>query len=186
MKKSNLLILFLMLTMNMVSCAQSSPAETSVKKQILKDESHLMATNDAEFGTFLKAMKTDSMIEKLELLSKFIRSNSEGNSLDEYTSKGLSFSNLKWYDSALVYFTLAININDKDPYLYYFRGDTYCKKHNFNKAIDDFTRAIRLDQSFYMAFYFRGICYYALGDVNKAMEDLTKTFKLVKASMKTA
>jgi len=155
MKKVSFLILALLFTISMVTCAQKYSNESTHKKQLLFDESPLLTTTDAEMGIFLKAMKTDSMIEKLELLSRFIQNNSDNNSLDEYTNKALAFTSLKRYDSAIYYFTLAINLNNRDPYLYYFRGDTYSKKHNFMKAIDDFTHAINLDQNFYMAFDIR-------------------------------
>ena len=186
MKKYILLVVPMLMLITIISCAQNTVKYWAGNRQLLKEESKCITTNETEMGAYLKAMKTDSIIEKMELLSKFMHSNSEGNSLEEYTSKGLSFNNLKQYDSALKYFTKALNLNDADPYLYYFRGDTYSKMHNYLKAIDDFSKAIHLDQSFNMAFYFRGMCYYAIGDVNKAMEDLSKTFKQVKASLKQA
>ena len=186
MKKITILIVSLTIIVCSMCCGQNNPAYNASAKNSLKYEAQSLPPNEADMSIFLKAMNTDSMIEKLELLSKFINTNADNNTLDEYTTKALAFTNLKLYDSALLYFTLAINLDSRDPYLYYFRGDTYTKKHNFQKAIEDFSSAIHFDPNFYMAYYYRGICYYAMGNVDKAMCDLSRTFKLVKASMKAA
>lgn len=172
--------------LNLISLSQNVCSEDLFKQHLLKECTACNSPNDADYGLFLKAMQTDSMFEKLKLLTQFVESNPENGLADEFTYRGLAFSNLKLYDSALVYFNQALKLNQNDAYLFYFRGDTYSHLHNYVKAINDFSKAIDLDQSMYMAFYFRGICYYVIGDVNKALEDISKTFLLVKQSNKTA
>jgi tetratricopeptide (TPR) repeat protein len=171
--------------MNLISLSQNVCCDDLLKQQLLKECTANISPNDADYAIYLKAMQTDSIFEKLKLLTKFVESNPENGLADEFIYRGLAFSNLKLYDSALVYFNQAIKLNQKDASFFYFRGDTYSHLHNYNKAINDFTQAIALDQSMYMAFYFRGICYYVLGDVNKAFDDISKTFQLVKLSNKT-
>jgi tetratricopeptide (TPR) repeat protein len=186
MRKNSILILAFTVVINIMTLAQNCALNNLSSKQIVYVNPQLKPSNDGDLKIYLSAIQTDSMNEMLDMLSKFINTNSSTISLDEYTKKGLSFNSLKNYDSALYYYSLAIKLSAHNPYLYYFRGDTYSNKHDYISAIDDFSSAIYLDQNFYMAYYFRGICFYALGDLNRAMEDISMTFKLVKASLKTA
>jgi tetratricopeptide (TPR) repeat protein len=186
MKKISIVIILFLFGVKVTSFSQNLSTEDLLKQQFCNECSASINPSDADYSMLLKAMQTDSMSDKLNLLTKFMESNHENGLADDFTYKGLVFNNLKQYDSALAYFNQAIKLNQADPFLFYFRGDTYSNLHNYIFAINDFSKAINLDQSMYMAFYFRGICYYVLGDVNKALNDISKTFQLLKASNKTA
>ncbi len=185
MKKITIICFVFLLGFTKYSCSQNNVSEMIFTNHLV-NQSQLNFGGGDEFASFLRPMQTDSMNDKIKLLNLFMNQNEDNKGIENIIYKALAYSNLKWYDSALVYFNEALILQDKDPYIYYFRGDTYCHMHKFSNAIDDFSRAILLDQNFYMAFYFRGLCYYAIGDVNKAMIDLSKTYKLVKASVKSA
>ncbi len=68
--------------------------------------------------------------------------------------------------------------NDADPREYYFRGNEYYEKGDYDKAIENYNMAIILNPSFMEAYFNRGLCYYNKKDYDKAIKNYTKAIEL--------
>jgi tetratricopeptide (TPR) repeat protein len=75
--------------------------------------------------------------------------------------------------SAIADYTEAIRLNPKDDSAFYFRGEAYRQKADYDRAIADYTEAIRLNpKDVFASYYARGGAYVDKGDYGHAISDL--------------
>jgi tetratricopeptide (TPR) repeat protein len=82
------------------------------------------------------------------------------------------------FDTAIGFYTKAIEMNPKFSYAYVSRAADYVKKGLYNEAIDDSNKAIELNQDFPPAYVNRGEAYYYKGQYDEAIKDTTKAIML--------
>ena len=78
----------------------------------------------------------------------------------------------------LVELSKALNRNDRDPKLYYERGNVRHDLGDLEAAIADYSKAIELDPSNSNAYYNRGLTHYDLGQYSQAVRDFDRVLKL--------
>ena len=61
---------------------------------------------------------------------------------------------------------------------YFYRGNAYADKGEYDKAIEDFDQAIALQPDLAEACYNRGIAYYYKGEYDRAIEDYDQAIEL--------
>jgi tetratricopeptide (TPR) repeat protein len=61
---------------------------------------------------------------------------------------------------------------------YYFRGNAYANKGDYDRAIADYDQAIRFKPGYATAYYNRGIVYAQKGDIDRAVADYDKAIQL--------
>ena len=79
---------------------------------------------------------------------------------------------------AIAKYIQAININPKNPDIYYKRGNFYYQQKKYQHAIADYTTAIKIKSNYKYAYYNRALSYYELGNYVEAITDLTQTLRL--------
>ena len=85
-----------------------------------------------------------------------------------YSNLGAEYMNKEKYDSALICYDKAIEIDSLDSYAYFNRAFTFIEKGNNQKAIDDFKSAISINSNY----KFRALSYTHIGDIyNKIGQD---------------
>ncbi len=82
------------------------------------------------------------------------------------------------FDAAINDYTKAIELNGKDPMMFFSRGMAHFNKKNFNPAIADFDKVIELDPTESMAYFNRGVALENVGNFEKSLADLKKAVEL--------
>lgn len=82
------------------------------------------------------------------------------------------------YEKAIEYLDRAININPKNPLLYYHKGDILGDIGKYKLALDSFTKAIKLNPDNADYHYAQGLAYYFLKDYKPALDSFAKAIKL--------
>ena len=81
---------------------------------------------------------------------------------------------VKNFNSAIIYYTKAIELDPKLTAAYNNRGNAYHNLKNYEVAIADYTKAIELDPKLAAAYNNRGNAYKSLGKNNEANADFAK------------
>ena len=71
---------------------------------------------------------------------------------------GISKSNIPDYYGAISDYSLAIEMNPTDPFVFLNRGSSKSLLKDYKGAIIDFNKAIELNPNYALAYYFRGTC----------------------------
>ena len=82
------------------------------------------------------------------------------------------------YDTAIVDYNKAIELNPKEPDIYFSRGLAYFNKQSYTPAIADFDKVIELDPKEAMAYFKRGNALEKMGNFEKALADYQKASEL--------
>jgi Flp pilus assembly protein TadD len=99
----------------------------------------------------------------------------------DYTAwnlKGLSYIELKQYDSAKICFQQAVKLNPDEAHFYSNWAKAYVGLGDFDKATRLYSTAILLDDAQPNFYINRSICYDQLGIEDKAREDFKKAQSL--------
>ena len=91
--------------------------------------------------------------------------------------RGVSYSERKNWEVAIVHYTEAIRLNPEYAEAYYNRGVAYHEKGEPDKAIEDYSGSIRLSPSA-VAYIRRAVTYQRQGDQAKADADFAKAKEL--------
>lgn len=92
--------------------------------------------------------------------------------------KGVSYSFQEEYETAIEYYTRAIELKPKFAPAYYSRGNAQFELANYLKALNDYSQAIEFESDFVEAYYNRGNTHVALGNWKEALADFTQTVRL--------
>lgn len=125
----------------------------------------LGAQNDAQnaFNDGVQQLKSKSFNEAQKSFSIAIEKGETQKGLKmSYIYKGFALNGLANYDSSIVCFTKAIEIDSLDPATYTDRGKTYSFKKDYSNAIKDFKKVLTIDSTGGQA----EAAYYYLGLVN--------------------
>ncbi len=95
----------------------------------------------------------------------------------DYFNKGNTDMGNGAYQSAIMYFSKAIELNPKDAQSY--GGRAFCKKSqkDYKGAIEDYTKAIEYQPNFSSAYSERGECKFGLNDFKGDIEDQDKAIQ---------
>ncbi|MCL2923639.1 MAG: tetratricopeptide repeat protein [Trichodesmium sp. MAG_R04] len=80
--------------------------------------------------------------------------------------------------TAIANYTKALQLNPKNPFIYYQRGNSYYSKKAYEKAIKDYTAGIKIKPNYKDAYYQRALIYYELDNNEKAITDLTQILRI--------
>ena len=75
-------------------------------------------------------------------------------------------------------FAVAIQLQPKNAYTYYNRGNLFAAEKNYTRAIADYTHAISLDPNMAQAYYNRAVAHFYSGDIKSAQSDLSHAGEL--------
>jgi len=90
---------------------------------------------------------------------------------------GKLHNNISATNSAIMYYTIAVDINNKFEAAYLGRGNTYYKIGDCRKALEDYTQYINLTES-PDGYVNRGAAYVCMGYVENAMNDLDRALAI--------
>ncbi len=82
------------------------------------------------------------------------------------------------YDTAITDYNKAIELNPKEPDVYFSRGLAHFNKLSYTPAIADFDKVIELDPKEAMAYFKRGNALEKTGNFEKALSDYQKAVEL--------
>ena len=82
------------------------------------------------------------------------------------------------YEAAITDYSKAIELNAKEPTIFFSRGIAYFNNKVFTSAIADFDKVIELDPKESMAYFKRGNALERIGNFEKALTDYQKTVEL--------
>jgi TonB family protein len=82
------------------------------------------------------------------------------------------------YESAITDYNKAIELNQKEPSIYFSRGLAHFNKQSYTTAIADFDKVIELDPKEAMAYFKRANALEKLGSFEKALSDYQKAVEL--------
>lgn len=86
---------------------------------------------------------------------------------------GKCYTNLNMSDSAIFFYNISIDLNDRPYSTVFLRGIEYYTQANYDTAMMDFNVCINIGSEEYLkSLVYRGFCYSALGQHNKALKDL--------------
>ncbi|VDN06037.1 unnamed protein product [Thelazia callipaeda] len=81
------------------------------------------------------------------------------------------FFNDQAYDVAIKLYTIAIELDDKQPLFYGNRSMAYLKKELYGSALEDANAALAIDPKYWKCYYRRATAYMALGKLKLALKD---------------
>lgn len=96
------------------------------------------------------------MIQQFDLAEGY-----EKDLVEVYFNRGLSYYNLKKYDSAVAEFSKAIDLDPESADAYCNRGLCHYYKGQFRQAVSDLPEAIRLNPDDFWLLYYRALAYAA-------------------------
>jgi len=99
---------------------------------------------------------------------------------EDVLTKGINAGKNKDFNSAIINYTKAIELDPKHVPAYNSRGIAYDDLKKYPEAIADYTKAIELDPKFADAYYNRGLAYKSLGKTKEAEADFAKAKALEK------
>ncbi|MCB9032782.1 MAG: tetratricopeptide repeat protein [Chitinophagales bacterium] len=104
----------------------------------------------------------------------------DSNYLQAINQKGIVYQNLRKFDSAIIYFSKAINFNKtNDPEVLFFnRGVSFLELNKFKEAKNDFNYSIKLNSNIGIVFYNRAIVNSYLGEKDSCCKDLEQAMAL--------
>jgi tetratricopeptide (TPR) repeat protein len=111
--------------------------------------------------------------------------NKSKNLLLDHLSTGDRYYNSKRYDSALIQYTKAIDLDGTNYRAYNARGLTKIGLAEYYDAIADFSKAATLDPTQSNALNNRGLAKFYLGDKNAAIKDYSEALTLAPESVVT-
>jgi len=82
------------------------------------------------------------------------------------------------YDAAIADYNKAVELNPKEPDIYFSRGLAHFNKQSYTPAIADFDKVIELDPKEAMAYFKRGNALEKTGNFEKALADYQKAVEL--------
>jgi tetratricopeptide (TPR) repeat protein len=106
---------------------------------------------------------------------------SEKSSADEYNpafARGLAHLAHRDYDDAIIDFNEAIGYDDRNPKVYFKRGQCFFNLNNYNLAIKDFDEAIKQNPDNSDFFLYRGTAYAKSGEDDQAIRDYVQAIRL--------
>jgi tetratricopeptide (TPR) repeat protein len=95
-----------------------------------------------------------------------------------YTSRGIAYRNLGWYERAIDDYDQAIRLDSKYARAYNNRGIAYKTLGQYERAIQDHDQAIRLNSEYAPAYVNRGSAYYRSDNLARACRDWQKACDL--------
>jgi tetratricopeptide (TPR) repeat protein len=95
-----------------------------------------------------------------------------------YYNRGIAFYSEGNFESAIVDYTRAIELDPDFPDSFNNRGAAYFSLRNYEAALLDYNRAIELKPDYTNAFVGRGITYTELGDYESALADFNHAIEL--------
>ncbi|HMC02031.1 MAG TPA: tetratricopeptide repeat protein, partial [Flavobacteriaceae bacterium] len=122
-----------------------------------------------------KAMRTDSLNEKIELLSKVIEL--EPKNFDAYFYRANAKNDLGDYHDAIMDYTKII-IYKPSAEIYYNRGNSKFNLQDFYGAKEDYEEALKLEPEFIDARFNLASAKYYLNDFKGSILDLTKIIEV--------
>ncbi len=82
------------------------------------------------------------------------------------------------YDAAIADYNKAVELNPKEPTIFFSRALAHFNNKSFNPAIADFDKVIELDPKEAMAYFKRGAALEKVGNFEKALSDYQKAVEL--------
>ncbi len=181
---TRLFLLFLLFTKCTDGLTQKLQTEDVFKRYLVSHDQSVAKTvinsKDGLYSLFCQGDLTDDPAKKINLFTEFIRQNPKYGMGEAYLNRGIANSMSEKYDSAVADCSEAISINKKEPYAYYFRGESYLSLTKYDKAIDDFNESIKLNPSFVLAYHMRGICFLSQKNSRNALSDFNRVIELDK------
>jgi tetratricopeptide (TPR) repeat protein len=126
--------------------------------------------------------ETNEYDYKYEKIAKLLEKNS--NDVSAYIERGEIYLNRELHDSAIIDFSMAIQLDSLNAIAYYKRGIAHlCQKPNwgfykeanqYELALSDFSKAIEINPNFTDAYYNRGLLFEERNQYESAISDFTK------------
>ena len=95
-----------------------------------------------------------------------------------YNNRGITYKELKQYDSAIADYTKAIEINPQYAQAYNNRGITYNDLKQYDSAIADYNQSIEINPLLAEAYSNRGITYSELKQYDSAIADYNQSIEI--------
>lgn len=102
----------------------------------------------------------------------------EKNNIDILIWKARILHKQEKYNEAIALFTECLAIEKNYFYVWQFRGDSYCKLGEYQKALDDYLKSIELDPSNGAAYDNAAMCFFNTGEFAKAHEFIDKAISI--------
>ncbi len=102
----------------------------------------------------------------------------ENKNADLYNWKAYAYSKLNQPDTAINYYTKAIDADNTNVYAYFQRGLLWQNKQEYDKSFDDYTKAISLDPKHAYALNNRGLIKYSRQQYDDAINDYTSAITI--------
>jgi tetratricopeptide (TPR) repeat protein len=135
------------------------------------------------FSEGVRLLKAEKYGDAEKYFSEAIAKGTTKNGLKmSYVYKAFSFNGQAKYDSAIVCFDRAIEIDSLDPATYIDRAKSYSYKKDYDKAIKDYNKVLELDskgKSAEAAFYYLGRIKMLIHKDEEAIKYFDKLLELV-------
>lgn len=95
-----------------------------------------------------------------------------------YQNRGNANFVMGEYETAITDYNKAIELNSKEPDIYFSRALAYFNRQSYTSAIADFDKVIELDPKEAMAYFKRGNALERMGSFEKALADYQKAVEL--------
>ena len=102
----------------------------------------------------------------------------EDKMIQDYISAGIESEKSAAFDTAILYFNMAIKLRDNCAEAYDHRGMIYVLTLKFEKAIRDFNKAIKLEPDNAEAYNHRGMANYCLRQFDLALRDYSMAIEM--------
>lgn len=179
---ATVLVLVLLLSLATSAQPQTLTTEDIFRRYLVSRNEDIarsiIKSDDTVYGLYCKASLTKDDGEKKQLLSRFIALKPAVGLANAHGDRGLLYYVEESYDSALIDYNKAIELQPDDVYYWYFRGAVHKNLKKYELALRDFSKAIELDARMYLAYHMRGLVYDISGQQQQALADYTKSIEL--------
>ncbi len=119
-------------------------------------------------------------VDALKVYQKILAGPPSNNAVNAraYSGTCLIYENFGQYEQALESCQKAIQINPKDPELYYRLGIVYGRGGNYQKAQENFLKTVALNPYYPEAYFNAGACYWHQGQYDKALQAYKNFFQI--------
>ena len=100
------------------------------------------------------------------------------NNVTEIVEHALLFSEQKFHNAAIAYFSEAIRLMPEAAFLYVYRGNELSEREDFDSAIEDYNKAIKIDAGCVSSYVGRSRVYGNKGNYDAALADCTQAIQL--------
>ena len=157
--------------------------ENALIRAILSDEPEALTSSVPEplcrvVKSALQKDPTHRFKSAVDMKEALVDALHEIQSIDEYLKRGDECMGRGDYDSAIRWYSDALQLRPADSHALIHRGDIYLTRRDVDRALLDFGAVIQVDPNYALAYYGRSLAFFEKGDNDQAIAECKRAIAL--------